>query len=465
MGLMGQKSAFLQSNKGQVTVFIILGIILLAVSSLAFFLINNYGQIEDQTTGSVADLSSTDSVQLFVEQCLEDAAYSSTSSLLAKGGYSHLEGVDLLSENYLDFGQGDEFFTLPYYFAGGESTMPEIEEMKTSLETLIVKDFLLCVDNFSAFEKQGYSVESADPLVDVSFVDGGYFVNLDYPFMLNTMSMSSESASFRSYISFDFLEVYSQIEEFLLTQEEDPKYFSIGALSSVLRGSGYYYEYIPFGEQQNEILVQVYYPVPVQEEDFVLSFVLLYDWDELHAEQEHNSSQEPGLIMSEMEDWHIVFPGVHTYQVSAEGEGISYEVSPNTLDVDPSTGLITLDSSEYSNGVYLYFIKVSDIYNKSTQAPLLINLNVNDGSLAVLRPFTHNSFTVGDTVELTLSVENPEQGPYTYSAETSLFDINSESGEFDFVPTKYDLGPHQIYFTVENEHGLTWLVWDFEVVE
>ncbi len=453
-------------KQGQVTIFIILGVLLLIVAGFIFYLGSENIIGTSSSFETLGDLSVMGSVGGFIGSCLEDASYLGISKVLANGGYYSLDEVDFVLENALENYNDYDFFSVPYYFVGGEDFLPEIEDITSEFEIAIAENFVVCIDDFAAYAGLGHVFESSDPIITVTLVEGGSFVDLDYYLLMHSDDSSSEFESTEMFIAFDFIDKYEQIQKFLSRQTEDPDAFAIGALSSVLRGTGYYYEYLVMGEEGSELLVNVYYPVRGQTDDFVYSFALSYDWGTLESNlnlTDDEDSVSP-VILYNLEDWDVVDYGLQYYQVEAKGDNLVYVVSPETLDIDSESGLITLDSSDYSNAAYLYFIRVTDSENRSVEGPLLININVNEGDLAIFEEFENSTFSVGDTINMTLSVSNEEYGPYYFTAETGLFDIDKQSAEFSFEVSSDELGSHQVYFSAENENGVSWMLWDFEVV-
>ena len=77
------------NKRAQVTVFIILGVVILSSATLFFYLSSGLSAIE---TGADLGLESNqDAVQLFVEKCLADTSYDALSQVLANGGYYHID--------------------------------------------------------------------------------------------------------------------------------------------------------------------------------------------------------------------------------------------------------------------------------------------------------------------------------------------------------------------------------------
>ncbi|MBT4446647.1 hypothetical protein HOA92_06785 [archaeon] len=463
------------NKRAQVTVFIILGVVILSSATLFFYLSSGLSAIE---TGADLGLESNqDAVQLFVEKCLADTSYDALSQVLANGGYYHIDEELIDYANFLEFSHSDDSgdnSNYPYYFFNGVNSQPDIEDIAKQVELAVVELFSICVDDFSAFDDQGLIFEQSEPIVNVKFVSGGYTVDLDYYFVLNSESLSEEYSHFEVFIGFDFLNKYEQLELFLEGQEEDPEYFSIGKLSSMFVSNSDYFDFEPVGEAGSDLLLNLYY-YQENEDDIVYTFGLSYDWDDLGSfNSQLDDAEVPELneslyvSLTFESEWNINEVGVYTLDVESNAEefgDVVYSINPSSLDIDQDSGLITFDTNDYTNGVYSYFIMANNSNNVSVEGALVINLNANNGNLPMIEEFSNSSFSIGDNISFAVSVSNEDPVNYFYAAATSVFEIDKQSGEFSFIATEDLVGKSQVYFTVENDFGLSWYLWNFEVQE
>ncbi|HIJ11992.1 TPA: hypothetical protein HA278_08090, partial [Candidatus Woesearchaeota archaeon] len=166
------------------------------------------------------------------------------------------------------------------------------------------------------------------------------------------------------------------------------------------------------------------------------------------------------LRLLPFDPWIITKPGIATFQIPAKGEGLKYIVDPDSLTAD-TNGLITLDTTDFHNNEHLYYIRVTDQFDNVVDAPLLIELNVNDGTRPVIAPIGRHTVKVGDEFKYRVLVENQEG--VTFESESVLFDIDSETGVFSFTPEPHDRGIHSVRIIATNEFGSTWQRFIIEV--
>ena len=125
------KIGVIPDKRGQVTIFVIIAIILIASLSLYFI----FGNLNDsKETDYVEGLP----VYTFVEECLETTSKQTLYFIGLHGGYF------IPPEKSTDNG-------VPYYIYLGDSFLPSINQIEREISSFIESSLILCVDNFKEF--------------------------------------------------------------------------------------------------------------------------------------------------------------------------------------------------------------------------------------------------------------------------------------------------------------------------
>ncbi|MEA3378614.1 MAG: hypothetical protein U9Q69_03145 [Nanoarchaeota archaeon] len=124
-------------KRGQVTLFIVLGIVILAVIGLGFFLRTQI--IELITKGEIAESTKakilTDEIQDYSENCLKKVSKEGLQKICASGGYY----------NNAKYFVNYNLFRVPYYLYNGQEEIPKIDEVKENLEIYIEENLGHCL--------------------------------------------------------------------------------------------------------------------------------------------------------------------------------------------------------------------------------------------------------------------------------------------------------------------------------
>src|SRR3989338_3188225 len=175
---MEKEGVFFGQNKGQVTVFIIIAVVILA-SVLAYFLLRD-------SIGQVSIPADIQPAYTSFLSCLEQDTLTGISVLESQGGYISLPEFEAGSL-YMPFSSQLNFLGNPipywYYISGNniqKEQVPTKEEMEVQLGSFVASRISGC--NFNSYYEQGFEISLATPDVNsakVSIKDSEVEIDLD----------------------------------------------------------------------------------------------------------------------------------------------------------------------------------------------------------------------------------------------------------------------------------------------
>jgi hypothetical protein len=441
-------------KKGQVTIFIIIGILILAVSGVILFLNSQ------KTITSQDQLQSVQNYNMvgFVESCLEKSTIKGLNQVLSNAGYNDLTNI----QNVIDF--QEEIISLPSYFNQGEINMPSLNTIEQQAAIATIEHFNICIDNFNAFKKEGLKFKIInEPQITIKFITQKTISKLDYDFEVIEKESQKSYDKFQKKINFDFLARYREIETYLNFQKEEDEYFEVSSLSELAYDNDYEFEFSQPNVESSQILLSFEYPQQENDDVINYNFAMNFNWqDESTDELEIEETNYPTI--NNIKPWFIVTPNTNTIQINATGENLYYELDNSDFTIDQN-GLISLDSTQFTNDEYLYYVRVTDENDRTAIAPLYINININDGNQPIIKPLNITSIFFNQTQNLTLEITNKNKGPFIFTSDSQIVDLNNQSGQFTLIPNKDTIGINSVRFNVENEFGLTWYRFDLEILE
>lgn len=170
----------LRSKKGQVTIFIVIGLILLAVFAGVWFLVSSYQTtpLEEEVEKSVLLTTIKPRIVSFVESCLEQTALPGIYLAGVQGGIIYLEEADaetiLLTDNAL----------IRYGYLNGVNLLSK-ERMEKDISRYLEENIGECLDGFHIFSKEGVLIEEkgdfqAETIVRLNeiIINGKYKLNI-----------------------------------------------------------------------------------------------------------------------------------------------------------------------------------------------------------------------------------------------------------------------------------------------
>ena len=164
-------------KKSQVTMFIILGIVILAVVFAVFYFLGD--KITKQSeTDIIFDEGSIDPVRNLVKDCVEKEVIKGAELVGKQGGYYDPVKYYTIGEYNLSYdcyfnSNGNNVNNLPTLFRISR----EIEEYLRTDESVSAVDE--CIDDFNSFE--GYKFDEGDREINIDISNEVIIVDVDYP--------------------------------------------------------------------------------------------------------------------------------------------------------------------------------------------------------------------------------------------------------------------------------------------
>jgi hypothetical protein len=187
-----QYNFFSKNRRGQVTIFVIIAILIVA-SVGVYFLVRD----KEAGVGEVYFLD-TDEIYVFVQECLEGVSEEVIETVGQGGGYY------FPPEKSTDFG-------ITYYLINGRSYIPSKEKIGEEISEYISQKLFFCTKSFVDFPE--YEIQQNEIKVYSEILDEVVLIEVDYPIFISKENVSSEINEFETVVSVKIGKIYSFIEE------------------------------------------------------------------------------------------------------------------------------------------------------------------------------------------------------------------------------------------------------------
>ncbi len=196
-------------KRGQVTVFIILGILIFIMMIVSLSVWKNYLQ-SDLKTEAGERIIETEQVRIFVESCLMEKTKDGLEFNLQQGGYYNDPGI------YVDF----SIYKIPYFFDQSILDVPSEEEIEEELSGYIENNLKPCFDNLNIL-KINFTMEG-NPEVTVDITNELLLVNLKQVIIVRENNKEKTIRSFKINIPGRLHEMLNLRDEIIVEQEKFP---------------------------------------------------------------------------------------------------------------------------------------------------------------------------------------------------------------------------------------------------
>lgn len=158
-------------KRGQITVFIIIGIVILISVGIVVYVSTNIITEEEVVPEELKPL------KLFIRRCTTDLADEAAFRMGAQGGYLNLP--DKIKGDPNSYING--VFDVPYWYFDREDRMPSRTQMQKEIETYINQNIRTCLNNFESFKDEFEITEYANPSSEVIITDDKITTTVFYP--------------------------------------------------------------------------------------------------------------------------------------------------------------------------------------------------------------------------------------------------------------------------------------------
>lgn len=204
-------------KRGQVTVFIVLGIVLVALAFLGVYFKDELAGLFGVERELVVPEQAKE-IYEYVSSCIDTSFKDSISVLGLQGGYITIPPPDLPKSIVNPFSNSLEVlrgFDVPYWLYKQENTVlktkvPSLKNMEQGLEQDIEKRTVQCINNFSLANFKKYTITPLTMRADISLKEKNVELTVTYPLHLEIGTLKYDFKEFRKTLDVNLKELYEK---------------------------------------------------------------------------------------------------------------------------------------------------------------------------------------------------------------------------------------------------------------
>lgn len=178
----------IKNKRGQIAIFIAIGIIILITAFTVFFVqraaVEKPAEREAEKQPQFAGQAELKS---YVDSCLKKSVLQGLEIMRLQSGY-----IDIPADSNILEAEG---YKMPYWLTAEKVAIPSLDFMEKELEDYAAKGLKLCTDDFNDFRSQGFNVEYGNAAINVD-MGKAVVVNADFPIALKKESIAFEENNF-----------------------------------------------------------------------------------------------------------------------------------------------------------------------------------------------------------------------------------------------------------------------------
>ena len=208
-------------KRGQVTVFIIVGILILAVVIGGVILRSS---ISKKSTGNQLEQIRNPlaaPVYNYIQSCIYQTGKDAAIYVGGHGGYYELPII------------ADLKFYLPYYFYEEQNKMPSKVTVEEELSKYIINELPFCLKNFESFEELGYEISYREIEAITTIQADKVIFNVDFLVTIKKENKETMLKLFYAEIPIRIGEVHELIADFMKIQEDNATNVCVSCLNNL----------------------------------------------------------------------------------------------------------------------------------------------------------------------------------------------------------------------------------------
>ena len=203
----------MKENRGQITIFIIISILILAVVVLFFTFRGKIGKEKPLSP-------ETSEIQNFVQECLDESLERVVFRIGENGGYYSLDKTASTS-----------ILEAPYYIKNNRSLMPSKEKIQNEISGGVARELIFCINNFASFPE--YEITKGKMAYPEVIIEAErVLVDINYPLTIIKGDSKFKLKNFNSEIPVKLGIIYDAVEEFI-NQSINTNGFCISCLGDI----------------------------------------------------------------------------------------------------------------------------------------------------------------------------------------------------------------------------------------
>ena len=252
-------------KRGQVTVFIIIGILVFLIVSGILIARSFLVTEELKGEGEQAQLLGA-TVQSYIQSCLKETAEDALIFVGQQGGYYQLPSLhesDLLQ---------------PFYWYENQSYLPKKEEIEQQLSLYVDNELFFCLRNFVVFENQGYEIQEKEVQTTTKLGKEETVFTMSFPVEITQGKASRTIATFSVEIPSRLETIYNAIEKLIEEGQQNPTAVCISCIARMISENELKVETIPFDDKVAFTVIDE--KILIDSQPYEFRFVHKYQFEE-----------------------------------------------------------------------------------------------------------------------------------------------------------------------------------------
>lgn len=433
------------ARKAQVTAFIMIGLMLLLLIAMLYYLQRNYFAAQLPEEELPEEIKP---IKLAVESCLAMVLDDAVNFVSLRGGYYEMpeaQGttqettVTLIEEN------NPLFMDIPYYYHNNQAAIPTEQQFSDALAQYLEENSDVC---FNA-ETEVYSIKQLNnPTAEITLSPTFIAATLEAPTQITTNTSTTTLQQFSITLPTQVLSMFNLAKAIAFQQTKEAPLFCLACIKQAKQSAGKNVT-ITINEYQGEERI-VLFTLISQEQQKERTFLFA---------GKYSQQEEDTFLLQSIPDQEATLGYPQQVQLKATHAIEHAQTSPSWFVFDEEKQVLSFTPTEEQLGEHLVELIAADAQGKKVteyftivvsdvaQRPELAYLGYQTAKIGV--PFMLDVMLAESGAEET---KDKIKDIY-FTDDTELFTIGTTTGKIQFTPIEQQRGSHIITITAIDKTG------------
>ncbi len=404
------------SKKGQISIFLIIGVIILIGTMLVIYISKGLSEVDGEE--AVRDAGAFPEVTSFVDLCVEKTLYNGILYTGMRGGYN-----EVLSP-YINY----HLHKVPYYFSLGQDVSSDsIDFWRKSIEDYVTDQLLNCISGFDSMPQ--YKIRWKEQIeTEVTIAKETTRARVTMPLEIIKNDKKTIVSDFQADAIVDLNYQFETVKHMLEIQKQGPNKVMMSLLLTLAQERGVSYD---MKYDYDSIIYVVYFnqTLAADKEPWIFMFAVRYNWPNAGM----NTMVKPMRPQIAVEGQEFI------YEIPNTEEAGNYYARTSMFEIDD--GIIKFTPTNTQIGMHYVPILVDNGFEIESE---ILQLTIEDSDKPVMDNVWYATAYVGKEFNLTVPLIHPTNVPVVFTDDSPLFTIDAQTGEIRFTPEEGDEGEHTI---------------------
>jgi hypothetical protein len=432
-------------KKGQISLFIIIGIVILISLIIILIGYNSNLNFNFQNNNNLEKLS----IESYIKTCIDSSLIDSIKFISKQGGYYITPNP---KKRY-------SFSEIPVYWDTVNNHIPSIAKIENETLDYMMYKLPICLNNLTIFKEQGHDLVLGEMNGKVTITKEDVYIKLNYPITIRNNEAQIEINDFYSNIKSDFFKLYNYSNQILTHQAKIPNSLPVSFIAELADQENISVDISSYNDNIIMLILKANQINPNNNinDDLFYTLLLEYDWDFLKNRTKITNldlKPIPPIIINETNQ-------DTKYYANATGEEVRFYSNSNIINIDNTSGIITLKNYNLVNGETQSMIKAIDKYGNIDIEYLTIIIDYKK-DLPIIEPINNLTIKTNEEFIYQVNATDPYEKYLVLMDNTDLFDIHPLTGIINFTPEFK--GNYTIKITAINLNGPSFEDFNLEII-